>query len=135
MLLSLSCTNKVKSFEYSSEFYKIQLADTFPFVKYFSVDALGNSKLEHNPVQWKPSPESGEYELHKISESRIDIYRKGISGLPLWRFEFDKEKFTMTSNYLKENTVKGLDLRFDKKKNHTTLLGIMVKKNKTPGSR
>jgi hypothetical protein len=131
MLLSLSCTNKVKSFEYSSEFYKIQLADTFPFVKYFSVDALGNSKLEHNPVQWKPSPESGEYELHKISESRVDIYRKGISGLPLWRFEFDKEKFTMTSNYLKENTVKGLDLRFDKKKNHTTLLGIMVKKNET----
>jgi hypothetical protein len=131
IILSLSCTHKVKSFEYYSNSYRIQLADTFPFVKYFSVDALGNSKLEHNPVQWKPSTEGGEYELHKISESRVDIYRKGASGLPLWRFEFDKNKFTLTSNYLKENTTKCLDLRFDKKKNHTTLLGVMVKKNET----
>lgn len=131
ILTSLSCTHKVKTFEYSSDFYMIQLADTFPFVKYFSVDALGNSKLEHNPVQWKPSPGTGEYELHKISDSRVDIYRKGTSGLPLWRFEFDKNKFTLTSNYLKEKTAKGLDLRFGKKKNHTTLLGVMVKKNET----
>jgi hypothetical protein len=131
VLMSLSCTHKVKNFEYSSEFYRIQLTDTFPFVKYFSVDALGNSKLAHNTVQWKTSPDAGEYELHKVSDLQIDIYKKGTKGVACWKFEFNEKKFTVTSNYIKENTVNSLDLRFGKKENHTTLLGVMVKRNET----
>lgn len=129
--ISLSCIHKVNSFEYSSDFYTIQLVDTLPFVKVFSVDAQGNSKLGNNPVQWKPSPDEGNYELHKISGSQIDIYKKGTTATACWQFKFDEKQFTVTSKYIDENANKGLDFRFDKKKNHTTLLGVMVRKNMT----
>lgn len=129
--ISLSCTHKVNSFEYSSDFYTIQLVDTLPFVKVFSVDAQGNSKLGNNPVQWKPSPDEGDYELHKISDSQIDIYKKGTTAAACWQFKFDEKQFTVTSKYNDENANKVLDFRFDKKKNHTTLLGVMVRKNIT----
>ncbi len=126
-----SCTNKVRSFEYSSEFYRIQLADTFPFVKYFSVDALGNSKLEHNTIQWKPSSWVGNYELIRISDSQVEIHKKGTSRTSVWEFEFDERDFTIISNYRQENKEHSLDLRFGKNQNHTTLLGVMVGKNQT----
>jgi hypothetical protein len=125
ILISQSCTRSVKSFEYASKFYKIQLADTAPFVKYLSVDALGNGDLSHNPVQWKKSAESGEYELHKVTDSKVEICRKGASGLAEWAFEFYEKKFTVISNYGKNNAAAGIDLRFDKLENHTTLLGVM----------
>jgi hypothetical protein len=35
-----SATNPARDFSYESKFYKIQLADSLPFIKYFSVDAL-----------------------------------------------------------------------------------------------
>jgi hypothetical protein len=131
MLMSLSCINTVKSFEYASKFYRIQLADTAPFVKYFSVDALGNNKLSNNPIQWKKSTDAGEYELHKVSDSQVEIYKKGAAGKAGWEIKFDEKKFTITSNYRKDNAAKGIDFRFSKNENHTTLLGVMVSKKKT----
>ncbi|MCX6253643.1 MAG: hypothetical protein NTV31_04110, partial [Bacteroidia bacterium] len=131
MLISLACTHTVKSFEYASKFYRIQLADTAPFVKCFSVDALGNSKLEHNTIQWKKSQEAGEYELHKVSDSQVEIYKKGARGKAEWDFKFDEKKFTITSNYREDIAVKDLDFRFGKNKNHSTLLGVMAGKKKT----
>jgi hypothetical protein len=131
VLLNQSCAHTVKNFEFSSGFYRIQLADTFPFVKSLSVDALGNSGLANNAVQWKISPDAGEYELHQSSETKVAIYRKGASGPADWVFEFDSSKFTVTSNHNKGRPAKGISFRFGKDKNHTTLLGIMVGKNKT----
>jgi hypothetical protein len=131
IFMSISCTNKVSNFEYSSDFYRIELADTLPFVRCFSVYGSGNPKLENNPVQWKPSTDAGEYELHEYSGSQVDILHKGTSGRPCWQFKFDKKKFTITSNYRKQDSAKSLVLRFDKKKNHTTLLGVMIRKNET----
>ena len=129
--MSSSCTNKVKSFEYSSKFYRIQLVDTAPFVKYFSVDALGKSKLTHNPILWKKSPDTEEYELHKISGSEVKICKKRFSGKADWEFKFDEKEFIVTSNSRKDNAARGIDLRFSKNENHTTLLGVMVDKKKT----
>jgi len=131
ILMIHSCTDKTKSFEYASKFYRIQLTDTAPFVKYFSVDGLGNSEVSHNPILWKKSTDAGEYELHKISDSKVEIYRKGASGIAGWIFEFDEKKFIITSNYSKDNAVKGIDFRFDKHENHTTLLGLMTDIRKT----
>jgi hypothetical protein len=131
MLMSWSCTQKVQHFEYVSKFYKIQLSDNPPFVKYFSVDALGNSKLEHNPILWKQSVDSGKYELHKISNTKVGIYKKGSTGKAIWVFDFEEKKFSILSNYKQDNPSDGLDFRFSKPENHTTLLGVMVGKQKT----
>ena len=131
IIFIMSCTDKVKSFEFSSEFYRMQLVDTFPFVKYFSVDAMGKSMLSNNPVKWRAEPDAGEFELHKISDSEVYIYNKGTDGPAIWKFEFDEKKFTATSNYVNEKSVKSLAFRFEKKRNHTTLLGVMVRRNAT----
>jgi len=130
-MISLSCTHIVRSFEYSSEFYKIQLTDTAPFVKYFSVDALGNNKLEKNPILWKITPGSAEYELHKVSDSVVKISKKGTSGESEWEFSFEEKKITITSKYNGDDKEAGIDFRFSKAENHTTLLGVMAGKNKT----
>jgi hypothetical protein len=131
ILLNLSCTNKTSSFEYSSKMYRIQLSDSAPFIKYFSVDALGNSKLEHNPIQWRKSEDKGKFELRRISDTRAGIYKKGKADKPVWDFEFKENKFTVTSNFRKGERVEWLQFRFAKSENHTTLLGLMAGKNKT----
>jgi hypothetical protein len=131
LLILQSCINKVSTFEYTSEFYKIQLTDNKPFVKYFTVDALGNSKLEHNPVQWKGVAGKEIYELHKLSDTKVAIYGKGDPVKALWEFKFDKKSFTLTSNFRQDNKIGSIDLKFAKNENHTTLLGIMAGKNKT----
>lgn len=131
MLMSQSCTHTTKSFEYTSNFYKVQLADTAPFVRYFSVDAEGNHNLDHNTILWKKSTDAGEFEMHKISDSKVEIYHKGSTGMAAWAFEFDKKKFNIISNYVKDNTLKGIDFRFDKNANHATLLGLMASMKKT----
>jgi hypothetical protein len=131
MLMSLSCTKKVQQFEYASKFYRIQLNDTAPFIRYFSVDASGNSKLEHNTILWNKTTDAGKFELHKISDSKAEIHRKGIRGKAIWVFDFEDKKFSVTSNYGKDIQLKGIDFRFGKHENHTTLLGVMVGKQRT----
>ena len=130
LLANLSCKQATKNFEYASGFYKIQLTDTVPFVKYFSVDALGNAQLAHNPVLWTKSTSALEYELRKISDTEVQICRKGASGIAAWQFKFEERKFMITSNFRKDSASKGIDFRFDKHENHTTLLGLMSAKKK-----
>ncbi|MEN6452743.1 MAG: GH116 family glycosyl hydrolase [Prolixibacteraceae bacterium] len=125
-----SCTVSVKSFEFASEFYKIQLTKTAPFVKYFSVDAMGNAQLENNPILWDKPNDSVLYELRKISDSEVRIYNKNDSNVPEWTFKFEKKKFTISSDFNPNRTMKFIDFRFDKQKNHTTLLGVMTEKKK-----
>lgn len=111
--------------------YRIQLSDSAPFIKYFSVDALGNSQLDYNPIQWRKSEDKRIYELHRISDTRAAIYEKGVKGKPVWDFEFEENKFTITSNFRKEEPAEWLRFRFAKSVNHTTLLGVMTDKNRT----
>jgi len=131
MLIDQSCTHFGKSFEFVSGFYKIQFTDSAPFVKYFSVDALGDSKLDHNTIQWKRSADKTKYELNKISGSQIEIYTKGTHKLPVWVFNFEEKKFTMTTNYQDQSGANDFEFRFNKNANHTTLLGVMADKKKT----
>ncbi len=131
LLINLSCTQTIKNFEYATKFYKIQLTDTIPFVKYFSVDALGNARLANNPVLWTKSADRLKFELRKISDTEVQICKKGASGTAEWIFKFEEKKFTVSSNYNPDNILKGIDFRFDKRKNHTTLLGSMTEKKKT----
>ena len=87
--------------------------------------------MGQNTIQWKPVSGAGEYELYKVSDTKVKIYKKGSHRIAEWEFEFNREKFAITSNYVKDNELKGLDFRFDKHSNHTTLLGTMVGMKKT----
>ncbi len=127
-IICLSCTQRVKNFEYSSNFYKIQLSDSAPFVRYFSVDAMGKSELDKNTIKWEKLPVKVEYELHKVSDSKVEINEK--SGKILWTLNFEENNFSISS-YFNRNDETGLDFIFDKNQNNTTLLGIMEKKEKT----
>jgi hypothetical protein len=130
VLLTLSCISRINTFEYTSNYYKIQLTDNFPFVKYLSVDASGGSMLTNNTILWEPSVDNKKYEMHKVSDAQVDITIKGKSTV-CWQFKFDEKKFSVSSNYTKEDSSRSLGLKFGKKQNHTTLLGIMTEKNKT----
>lgn len=131
IIMSLSCTGKVQQFEYISKFYRIQLTDSAPFVRCFSVDASGNGVLEHNIIQWKKSADAGKFEMRKISDSRAEIYVKDAPGNAVWVFNFEEKMFTVTSNYSQGIPVNGIDFRFSKYENHATLLGLMTGKQKT----
>jgi hypothetical protein len=130
VLASISCSKPTGNFEYASAFYKIQLTDSAPFIRYFSVDALGDSMLDYNPIRWKSQEHQTEYELLKISGSKVKICRKG-SGNPHWLLKFEKKQFKVVSYYRNDTTEQGLEFRFDKRKNHATLLGLMEEKRKT----
>ena len=127
----LACSSRVKYFEYSSKFYRIQVVDSAPFIKYFSIDALGNSELENNTIQWKKSASFIVYKLYRISDSQLDIVQKGKRGSALWTFKFEEKKFSITSNSQGNGTSEGIEFRFGKNKNNTTLLGMMVNSKKT----
>jgi len=131
LFLASSCSDKTSSFDFQSSFYKIQLCDSAPFIKYFSVDGMGNNKLENNPVQWRSQAEKIDFELHKISGSEARIFRKGDKKTPLWEFKFGEKQFSVVSHSVSDSTVKGMEFRFAKSRNHTTLLGIMTARNKT----
>jgi len=130
ILVCISCSSPVGSFEYESGFYKIQLIDSVPFISYFSVDALGQGKLDHNSVLWQAA-DSGEYELRKISESEVKIFSKKGTGKTEWLLKFEEKRFSVVSYYTNDQAKQNFDLRFDKNKNHATLLGIMTGRGKT----
>ena len=126
-----SCTKPVKSFTYSSAYYQIQLTDTVPFIRYFSVDALGKSQLTVNPIQWQPQADSSNYELLMISDTEAQIRKKGNKGTAEWMLRFEPKKFTISSAFNKNSCTNDLCFTFDKHQNHTTLLGVMPEKKKT----
>ncbi len=131
VLLNLSCHGEISSFEYTSKFYKIQIVSTAPFIKYFSVDAAGNNRLTQNTIFWESQANGESYVLFRLSDSEVEIRKKGANSPAEWTFKFEEKKFFITSNFQKENTLSGLILRFSKFQNHTTLLGVMAERNKT----
>jgi hypothetical protein len=131
IITCFSCSEQVNSFEYSSGFYKIQLSDSLPFIKYFSVDGLGKNQLDNNIIGWKPLQSDGEFELRKISGTEVKIVKKGRPSEVLWSLKFEDQQFTVTSFHSGVSSANFPDFRFDKNKNHATLLGLMPVKGKT----
>jgi hypothetical protein len=129
--IASSCTQKVKTFSFVSPYYKIELTDTVPFVRYFSVDGIGKGKLDFNPVKWEPVTGNTEFELKKVSETEVQVLRKGTSKAAEWTFKFSDKQFTVQTNFSNQNPQATLDFRFDQRKNHTTLLGLMPDRKKT----
>ena len=126
-----SAVTQVKDFEYASRYYKIQLSDTAPFVRYFSVDGLGDGKVEHNPIQWKPTSKPSGCFLRKESNSKAELTGSIDKNVANWVFSFEEREFSITTNWDQANAAEGITFRFAKQENHATLLGVMADRNKT----
>ncbi len=127
---NISCSRTVKNFEYASAYYKIQLVDSVPFIRNFSVDGLGKGKLDCNPIRWNITSHSQKYMLRRISDSKVQILLQA-TGKPQWQLSFEEKQFKVTSYFRDDTTMQGLEFRFDKRRNHATLLGLMAGKRKT----
>ena len=135
LLTSLSPTlfgaERVHDFGYSSDYYAIQLVDKAPYIKFFSVDGLGKRVLTKNTIKWKEDNDNEVVEIHKISDSEVEIHNSGSSNNEGWSFKFEEKKIVITSTYQSQNSLKSIDFIFDKRENHATLLGLMAERNKT----
>ena len=121
---SAMATTKINTFGYSSEYYSITIVDKPPYIKTFSVDGSGKRLLSKNIIKWKDS-DSANADLWQISETELEIHRKGVTNKAIWSFKFDKRKFIVKSSQDPENKTDDLTFIFDKHENHVTLLGIM----------
>ena len=128
---NLSGAEKTPEFTYRSDYYSIQLVGQAPFIKFFSVDALGKKALSKNMIRWKELNDTLAFEIRKISDSEAAIHRKGSANEAEWNFKFEKKKIVIRSAYQPENRIKEISFIFDKHENHATLLGLMPEKNKT----
>ncbi len=128
---TLFAAQRVMNFEYHSDYYSIQLVDVAPYVRSFSVDALGKGMLSKNIIKWKEDGDTTKFELLKLSETEVAFHRKGNLNKAEWTFRFEKRKFVMTSTFDPQNIPTGINFIFDKHENHTTLLGLMPERNKT----
>ncbi len=135
LLTSLSPTlfgaERVHDFGYSSDYYAIQLVEKAPYIKFFSVDGLGKRVLTKNTIKWKEDNDNEVVEIHKISDSEVEIHNSGSSNNEGWSFKFEEKKIVITSTYQSQNSLKSIDFIFDKRENHATLLGLMAERNKT----
>ena len=122
---------RVHDFGYSSDYYAIQLVDKAPYIKFFSVDGLGKRILTKNTIKWKEDNDNEVVEMHKISDSEVEIHNSGSSNNEGWSFKFEEKKIVITSTYQSQNSLKSIDFIFDKRENHATLLGLMTERNKT----
>ena len=61
----------------------------------------------------------------------MKIVKKGRPSEVHWSMKFEDQQFTVTSFYSGDSAANFLDFRFDKNKNHATLLGLMPAKGKT----
>ena len=131
VLTCLSCSERVSNFEYSSAYYKIRLSDSIPFISYFSADGLGRNQLDNNIIGWKSISGDNEFELRKRSGTKVEIVNKERPSEVLWSLDFEDSQFTVKACNPGSPVPDYLDFRFDKNKNHATLLGLMPAKEKT----
>ena len=108
---------------YRSPFFSAQLASSQPNLLAFSVDSLGQNKLDSNVML--PLPASS---LHYFVTRNTDVveYRINIADpKPAWSFAFSKSGFAIRSITTPGNPTEPVVLLFDPTNTHSTLLGLI----------
>ena len=82
----------------------------------FSVDSLGNGRLEHNPVL---------AEINRAAGLELSGRSYRLNGKTVWTAEFDGDALLLRSEAAEGLAVPPFALTFDQKANHATLLGLM----------
>lgn len=129
MLFSLGPIGKLyanESVEIDSKYFNYSLNPAYPRFDYFSVDSLGKSKLDNSPLILE--------KLSKTifsSETKNNITRYFVTGnkkTAAWEFVPTKKGFILRSNFVESNVP--WVIRFNQRKNHATVLGLVPGKNK-----
>jgi len=109
-----------------SKSFKYVLNNTYPQFDYFSVDSLGKEKLDNSPLLLDGTIDRGGFTSKRKGDS-TRYYAKGGSTAA-WEFVQTDKGFILRSNYV-DNNVPWI-FRFDQRKNHVTVLGIVPEKDK-----
>jgi len=105
--------------EFQSRFLAVGLSQTQPGFSRFTVDSLGQGKVQQNPVLAgvAPVPISG-LELSDNSNYTLN-------GKSIWRISCREKTITLRSDFVPGLAMPPFVLTFSQKANHATLLGLM----------
>ena len=78
-------------FVYTSDYYKIGISKSYPFIQYLSVDALGKGDLENNPVLFDFGT-CEKYQLKVCSTNKVELLNTECNQIE-WSFVFEEKKF------------------------------------------
>jgi hypothetical protein len=101
---------------FQSKHLGIALSRATPTFSLFSVDSLGQGKLDRNPVL---------AETNAIAGLDLDGQTYQLNGKPIWRVEWSDKILKLRSDYAAGVEAPPFTLTFDQKANHATLLGLM----------
>jgi hypothetical protein len=102
--------------DFQSKHLAIALSRATPAFSVFSVDSLGQGKLDRNPVL---------AETNAIAGLELDGQTYELNGKPIWRVEWSDNMLKLRSNFAAGVEAPPFTLTFDQKANHATLLGLM----------
>ena len=111
--------------EFQSAFMRVEMAPDQPAFVSLTVDSLGKSKLDANPLR-PPSKMETAYQLHR-SGTTFEYRPSGASkGAPAaWTFQFDPRQIHLRSRFSAGSPPPPLVLNFNPHLNHATLLGLI----------
>ena len=109
-----------------SKYFKYSLNPNYPRFDYFSVDSLGKSKLDSNPLLLDEN--FSEIKFTSTSKNGSTKYFMSGNSEAAWEFVLTESGFTLRSNFV-ENSVPWV-IRIDQNKNHSTVLGVLSEENK-----
>jgi hypothetical protein len=110
--------------DYRSRFFKVRLASDRPDFLAFSVDSLGQSKLDENAML--PAPPA-HLSYHASRKDDVLEYRLNKTDLsPSWSFAFSESAIVVRSFGSANNPSEPIVLSFDPSATHCTLLGVVT---------
>ncbi len=102
--------------DYQSQHLAVGFAPTTPAFTFFSVDSLGQGKVQQNPVLAVTNAA-----LQGLTKP--DAFTYTLNGQPLWRVACAEKALTLSSDFVAG--APPLVLQFNQHENHATLLGLM----------
>ena len=108
---------------YRSRYLRVQLAPTQPNFLAFSVDSLGQNKLDGNVML--PLPASNSHYHVSRTKDVIEYRRDPSDPAPAWRFTFSELSIVIHAFHPTKNPYEPIVLDFDASATHATLLGLV----------
>jgi len=100
--------------DFQSKHLAVGLSRSAPAFSVFSVDSLGQGKLDQNPVL---------AETNGVAGLELDGRTYKLNGKPVWRVTWSERTLILRSDYV--DGAPPFTLAFNQKANHATLLGLM----------
>jgi hypothetical protein len=121
-------SESVGSFKFQSPFMTAAMENNSPEFSFLSIDSLGKNESGPSPVL--ASDKIRKKYKSKISGTSISYWLidKQQKAPPVWEFNFSEQKIQITST--SNDTADTFNILINQELNHTTVLGVMKKRNK-----